>query len=328
MRFFILITVTSNHSHNHSHGIDRAAQSRVLWISFVVNALYMGVELVGGILFHSLALLADAVHMFSDVAGLGIALIALRLLQRPRSAKHTYGLQRAEVLGALFNGLLLLAVAGWIIYEAIRRFGEPQDVMGGGLLVVAVIGLMVNLGSALILAVQAGASLNMRGAVVHMSVDAAGSVGVIIAALAVILYKANWVDPAVSLLIAGLVLWSVYGLLRDTVNVLLEGAPRGLNLEKIQHTLTKVDGVKTLHHLHVWNLASDTPALSAHVVLEGKINLHAAQLKSDELEGLLQAKFGIDHATLEMECHDCEIVSETSHAVREMVESSSGARWR
>ena len=296
----------------HRHRVGRDAQKKALWLALLANASYMVVEAVGGIVFNSLALLADAGHMFSDVAGLAIALAAQRLLDRPTSDKHSFGLQRAEVLGALLNALLLLAVVIWVVYEAIHRLSSPQDIAGGGLLIVAVIGLAVNAGSAVLLARNTGHSVNMRGAFIHMAADAAGSVGVIVAAVAVLAFGAVWVDPAVSILISALILWSTWGLFRDAIHVLLEGTPRGIKPEAVKQALLGSPGVESVHHLHIWNLASDTPALSAHVVLGEKLGLHEAQLRGDALKKTLADKFGIEHATLEVECHDCQVVVQPS----------------
>lgn len=295
---------------HHHHGVGRATQRRALWISLGANAGFLVAEVFGGLAFHSLALLADAAHMVSDVAGLAIALVAQRLLDRPATPKHSYGLQRAEVLGAQANGLTLVAVAGWIILEAIHRIGQPSDVAGGGLLVVATLGLAVNLGSALLLARAQGDSLNMRGAFVHMAVDAAGSVAAIAAGIAVLGWNANWVDPLMSILIAVLVLWSAWGLLRDTANVLLEGTPRGMDATAVEAALANSDDVETVHHLHLWNLASDVPALSAHLVLRGEPDLHEAQASGARLKTMLDERFGISHATLELECHPCDPVTD------------------
>jgi cobalt-zinc-cadmium efflux system protein len=278
---------------------------RALWWSLGANAIFMVVEIAGGVAFSSLALLADAAHMGTDVVGLGIALVAQVLMARPASERHTYGLQRAEVLGALANGILLVAAAGWIFYAAIRRIGAPADVDGAGVVMVATLGLAVNLGSALLLRRSQGRSLNLRGAYLHMMLDAAGSVGAIIAGLAVVIAGAEWVDPLMSILIGLLVLWSTWSLLRDTINVLLEGVPRGLDVGAVEASLTSAPGVQEVHHLHVWDLASDMPALSAHVVLDGEPTLHDAQLQGDALKSMLVERFGIAHATLELECHDC-----------------------
>jgi cobalt-zinc-cadmium efflux system protein len=285
----------------------RGAQRKALVLALTFNAVFLVAEVLGGIAFGSLALLADAAHMTSDVVALVIALIAKRLLDRPATARHSYGMQRAEVLGAQANAIALLAVTGWIVYEAIDRIGQPTDVAGGGLLVVATLGLVVNLGSASMLARARGGSLNMHGAYVHMLADAAGSVGAIAAGIGVVVWGADWLDPVMSLLIAGLVLWSTWGLLRDTAHVLLEGAPTGIDPREVEAAVADHAGVEAVHHLHLWNLASDVPALSAHVVLPGdEVTLHEAQRTGDQLKVLLEERFGIEHATLELECHACE----------------------
>lgn len=293
------------------HGFDvRSSQRRALWIALVINAVYMVAEVIGGLAFNSLALLADAGHMLSDVVGLGIALIAQGLVTRPASARHTFGFQRAEVLGALANGAILVAVVGWIFFEAATRISDPEAVAGTGLLLVALVGLAVNVVSAVVLARARGRSLNMRGAFLHMVFDAAGSVAVVVAALAIIGWGARWVDPVASFVIGGLVLWATWDLLRDSVHVLMEGAPSGLDAQQVERALAAQGGVESVHHLHLWNLASDTPALSAHVVLGEDDSLHDAQNRSDVLKGLLHERFGIEHATLELECHPCAEVAE------------------
>ena len=284
----------------------RAGQRGALVVTLVINAAFLVVEVVGGVAFHSLALLADAAHMFTDVAALAIALVALTLTARPSTARLTFGLERAEVLGALVNGLTLLAASGWIVFEAIRRIGDPADVEGAGVLVVASIGMVINVASALVLLRSQGRSLNMRGALVHMVMDAIGSAGAIVAALAVLLWDATWADPLASLAIAGLVVYSGFRLLADTVHVLLEGTPSGMDRTEVEATLLAEAGIDAVHHLHLWSLASDVPALSAHVVLGGEVSLHEAQQRGDDLKQVLAQKHGIIHATLELECHACE----------------------
>lgn len=278
---------------------------RALRLSLAANAAFLVIEVIAGLAFGSLALLADAAHMGSDVAALGLALVAQRLVLRPATARHSYGLQRAEVLAAQLNGLGLVVVTAWVFYEAVRRFGEAPDVSGGGLLAVALTGLAVNGFSARLLARAGGRSLNMRAALIHMAADAASSLGAAAAGAAVLVWGAVWADPAVSVLIGLLVLWSAWGLLREATHVLLEGTPQGLDVTAVEAALTAEDGVELVHHLHVWNLASDTPALSAHVVLRGGMSLHDAQACADGLKGMLADRFGIDHATLDLECHPC-----------------------
>lgn len=292
-------------THSHASSSWRLVQRRALWTALVLNAGFMIAEVIGGLAFNSLALLADAAHMLSDVVGLGIALYALRLAERPASVRHTYGFQRAEVLGAVANGITLIAVVAWIFLEAFRRLADPEAVEGAGLLVVATLGLMINLGSAMLLNSARGGSLNMRGAFIHMASDTTGSVAVIVAAVAVIVWGATWVDPAASFAIGLLILWATWGLLRDTAHVLMEGAPKGMDVQAVETALEEEPGVQAVHHLHVWNLASDVPALSAHVILADDETLHDAQVRGERLRSMLHDRFGIGHATLELECHPC-----------------------
>ena len=295
----------AGHAHGHHHGPPRGLQRRALWLALAANGAFMVVEAIGGIAFSSLALLADAAHMLSDVAGLAIALVALQLLSRPATRTHSFGLQRAEVLGGQVNALLLLGAAAYIVYEAVQRIGSPADIDGGGMLVVAVLGLLVNVGSAWLLARSKGQSLNMQGAFLHMVLDAAASVGAIIAAVAVIVWNADWVDPAISIVLSVLVVWSAWSLLRDTTHVMLEGTPRHVDLEAIEAALVGETSVSAVHHVHAWSLASDVTALSAHVVLDDVESLHDAQEEGERLKSLLHDDFGIDHTTLELECHPC-----------------------
>lgn len=300
----------------HDHGAPtQARQRRVLWIVLVANAVALVGEAVAGTVFGSLALLADAAHLLSDVGGLAIALVAHTLMTRPPSARHSFGLQRAEILGAQANGVLLVASAGWISYEGVRRLLDgATGVQGTGLLVAASAGLVVNVVSALALARVAGKSLNLRGALVHMAADAAGSVAAIAAGVAVVVADATWVDPAASLVIAVLVLWAAWGLLREAAHVILEGTPEGVDLGEVRDAISAAPGITGVHHLHVWSLASDLPALSAHVVIEGEVDLHEAQARGDELRSMLEDRFGVGHATLELECHDCESAEEADGA--------------
>ena len=294
-------------AHDHgptTTGNDARAQ-RALWIALTANAGYLVVEVIGGIAFNSLALLADAAHMGSDVAGLIIALIAQSLIRRPASIRRTFGLRRAEALGAQANAVLILAAAIWIFIEAAQRIGDPPEVAGGGLLVIATIGLGVNLGSAIILARASGRNLNMRGAFVHMAADTAASIGAITAGIGILVFGAEWLDPAMSFGIGLLIVWSAWGLLRDSTNVLLEAAPRGIDPAEITAALCDVDGVEGVHHLHVWEIGSDLPALSVHVVVADEPPLHEAQILGDGLRALLAHRFGIQHTTIELECHDC-----------------------
>jgi cobalt-zinc-cadmium efflux system protein len=291
-------------SHGHATG-DSDRGRRALWIALGLNTGFLGAEVAGGLAFGSLALLADAAHMGSDVVGLVVALVAERLSRRPATKRHSFGWRRAEVLGALANAVTLLVVVGWIVIEAIRRLPAPQPVEGGPVLLIAAIGLGVNAGSAVVLMRVAGRNLNLRGAFLHMVADAAGSAGVIVAAIVVIGTGAEWADPAVSLLIAGLILWSTWKLLRGVVLVLLEATPPDLDPDSVAATLAADDAVDGVHHLHLWSVASNESALSAHLVLAGAPTLHEAQAAGDRLKDVLHHRYNITHSTLELECHPC-----------------------
>jgi cobalt-zinc-cadmium efflux system protein len=303
----------AHHDHaGHGSGPSRVHQRRALVLALVLNGGFLVVEVVGGLVFGSLALLADAGHMLSDVVALGVALVAHGLVARPATARHSFGLQRAEVLAAQANAVLLLAVSGWVVFEALSRIGDPYDVDGAGMLVVGLLGLAANVASMVVLGRAAGESLNLRGALLHMTADAAGSVGVLVAAVAVLVADATWVDPAASLGIAALVAISAWRLLRDTTHVLLEGTPAGVDPDTVTAAIVADADVDAVHHLHLWHLASDTTALSAHVVLRDKDSLHDAQVVGDRLKHLLAERFDVGHATLELECHACEPAPELS----------------
>jgi len=230
--------------------------------------------------------------------------VAQALAGRAPSDNYTFGLRRAEVMGALLNAAMLLAVAAWVVVEASRRIGDPPDVSGWGVLVLGAAGLLVNGGCALLLHRSADRSLNVRGATLHLMGDAAGSVGVVVAGVAVVLWSADWVDSAVSYLIAGLLLRTGAGLVRRTTRVLLEGTPPGIDVRDLSTLITAHEHVNGVHHLHVWSVDSLTVALSAHVEVAAD-SLHDAQIVATELERQL-ALSGVDHATLALECHPCD----------------------
>jgi cobalt-zinc-cadmium efflux system protein len=273
--------------------------------ALVANASFLAVEVVGGFVFGSLALLADAAHMATDVVVLAIAYAALRIAQRPPTERHTYGFARTEVLVAQANGLLLFAGAVVVIVEAIRRLGNPPDIVASGVIVIGVLGLIVNLASAGALYSHAHANLNVRGAFWHLVSDALGSIGVIVAGVGVAVFNAEWLDPVVSIGISLLVVAAAWHLLRDAGRVLLEAVPANLDAASVRDALTAAPGVEAVHHLHLWTMGSEQPALSAHVVLTGPLSLHEAQLRAGALKDMLGEQFGIDHATLEVECHAC-----------------------
>ncbi len=293
----------------HSHvprGELLARQRRALWISVGANSVLLAVQVAVGLVVGSLALLADSLHNASDVVALVIALIGQALASRPPTARRSYGLARAEVLAALLNGTVLVALTIWVVVEAVGRFADPPELSPGPLALVGLIGLLVNGASAWLLSRSAGDNLNLRAAFWHLVADALGSFGVVVAAAALWWFDAAWVDPAVSILISVLVLAGVWRLLVDTVGVLLESTPAGIDVDEVSAALADLPGVGAAHHLHIWAVDSQTTALTAHLTMGEGVDLHRAQEVTAQARAMLAERFGIDHATLESECHDCE----------------------
>lgn len=289
------------HAFEHGGDIARPGRRRALGWALGVNIALLVAELVGGFVFGSLALLAEATHLVSDVAGLAIALGALVLTARPVSARHSFGFARAEVMAAQVSALLLLAAGVWILIEGIARLREPAPVNGGGLAAVAALGLIVNGGSAIMLHRAQGASLNMRASFVHLATDAVGSLAAVLAGLVILGWGWLRADSVASIATAVLVLWTGWGLLRDSTHVLMEGAPRNLDPDQVAAAITGVESVVDVHHLHLWNLASDVPALSAHVGLAGSPTLHQAQQSAAAIRDALAQAFDLTNVTLELE---------------------------
>ena len=289
------------HAIEHGTDIGRPGQRPALGWALGVNTALLVVEIAGGIVFGSLALLADAAHLVSDVAGLGIAMGALVLTARPVSARHSFGFARAEVMAAQVSAVLLLGAGVWILLEGVGRLGDPVPVQGAGLAAVATLGLLVNAGSAVAIHRAQGQSLNMRASFVHLATDAAGSLGALLAGLAIWAWGWASADTIVSMATAGLVLWTGWGLLRESTHVLMEGVPRGLDPATVLAAIRQVDGVVEAHHLHLWNLASDVSAASAHIVLSGQPTLHQAQQTGAQVKAALAEHFALTNVTLELE---------------------------
>jgi cobalt-zinc-cadmium efflux system protein len=288
----------AGHGHAHGLGARAAADRRALGAALALVLGFAGVEAVGGLLADSLALLADAAHMLSDAFSLALALGASWLAGRPATPERTFGYRRAEILAALVNGALLVALAVWIVVEAVRRLGTPPDVAGGAMLAVGAVGLAVNVAAARILWRAGGESLNVRAALRHVLADLLGSVGVLAAAVLVLVAGWDRADPIVSLAIALLVLASAWSVLRDATGILLESAPAGLDVAQLGNAMTTHPGVVGVHDLHVWTITSGFPSLSAHVVVEPGADCHEIRA---ELESLLRERFELDHTTLQVE---------------------------
>jgi cobalt-zinc-cadmium efflux system protein len=282
--------------HDHGHGGRRKADRKALRIALALTFTFMVVEIAGGLITGSLALLADAVHMLSDNFSLVLALVAIGLASRPPTPQRSFGWQRAEILAALANGILLAVVSVWILWEAYGRLETPEPVKGPGMLAVAALGAVVNIIAFKVLSPGSGESLNVAGALRHVLADLAGSVGAIVAAVVIILTGWDQADPIIGGLIAILIAFSAIPIIRDSLRVLLEETPAGMNAEEIGKAMAAAPGVESVHDLHVWEITSGFPALSAHVVVGTEEDCHARRA---ELEAMLKERFGIGHTTLQ-----------------------------
>lgn len=292
-----------DHSHGHAHG-GGAGRTRRLAIVLALSAAYMLAEAVGGYMTNSLALLSDAGHMLTDVAAIGLSMAALWFGSRPAPAEKTYGYYRVEILAAFVNGVTLVVLALVVIYEAYRRFFEPPEVASGEMMVIAAGGLVVNLVSAWILAGNhdhCGRTLNEHGAFLHVVGDALGSVGALVAGG--LMWSRGWyvADPIISVVIALLIIVSSYTLIREAVNVLLEGTPAHINIAAVKAALLEIDDVLDVHDLHVWSITSGRDALSAHVVCDCECYNKALV---ERVRRELHERFGISHLTIQLETPD------------------------
>ena len=284
----------AGHSHDHTAG----ANAKMLGWALALTSTYLVAEVIGGFVFNSLALLSDAAHMLTDVAALVIALIAIKIGGRAPDDKRTFGYRRFEILAATFNAVLLFVIAIYIFVEAIRRFTEPQEIQSWGMLIVAAIGLVVNLVSMRLLMAGKEGSFNVKGAYLEVWADMIGSVGVILGALAIKFTGWTWVDPVVAVLIGLWVLPRTWILLRDTTNVLLEGVPGGLKLVEIRSAVAAIPGVAGLHDLHVWSMSNDDVNATLHVTLAEGADADSVR---QAVCGLLVDRFGIEHNTIQTE---------------------------
>jgi cobalt-zinc-cadmium efflux system protein len=282
------------HAHDHGH---RAQSTRALALVLGLTGAYTVCEIVGGWLTGSLALLADAGHMLGDSAALALALVAAWLAGRPATPERSFGNRRAEILAALANGVALAVIAIWVFIEAVRRLDNPREILGGWMLVVALVGLVVNAVAAIILS-RAGDNLNVRAALRHVFADLAGSVGVIIAALVVITTGWERADAVASMAIGVLILGSSWSIVRDSVSILLEATPEGIDADEVGRRMAALEGIVEVHDLHIWTITSGFPTLSAHVLVRRGDDCH---LRRRELEQLLEREFGLEHTTLQVE---------------------------
>ena len=303
-----------SHDHTgHSHGLVRAdeiagvSDARLLWAVGLNQLLTVG-QVVAGLLSGSIALLSDAAHNFNDANALLIAYIARRISKKDANERYTFGYRRAEMIGALINLTLLAVIGLYLVHEGINRLFQPEEIVGWMMAATAVLALIVDVGTALLLWRMSRGSLNVRAAFIHNIVDALGSVAVLIGAAAIIWLDWVWVDAAITLLIAGYVLWQVVKMFPQATRVLMEGAPLGLDLDALIADVKEIDGVEGLHHLHVWELDQQHRALEAHVLIPESRTGNLETIKR-QIKACLSEHYGIEHSTLEFEVdgsEDCD----------------------
>lgn len=300
------MTSSSSHSHSHSHLHDVAQQatSRLSWSLFITLA-FVAIEAAAGYFANSLALLTDAAHNLTDVIALGLSWFAIRLTAQPANARKTYGYHRAGILVALVNSTTLVLISIGIFYEAYKRFISPPEVQSGILIGVGLIAVVVNLVTALLVHRGSENDLNLRSAFVHLMGDVISTIGAVIAGVIIYFTGANWLDPFVSVLIGFLILYNAWGILRDAVDILLESTPRDVDLKKMVSEITEVDGVLGVHDLHVWSLTQNLRTMSAHILTED-ISVSAGSRIQGEINELVYHRYNIAHATLQLECVDCD----------------------
>ncbi|HTQ78948.1 MAG TPA: cation diffusion facilitator family transporter [Thermoanaerobaculia bacterium] len=304
----------AGHGHaGHHHGPSPGeANFRRFVVVLILSAVYMAAEAVGGYLSHSLALLADAGHMLSDVGALGLSLFAIWVARKPPNSRQTYGFHRTEILAALINGATLIAISVYICVEAWNRFKEPHEVQGPLMMAVAVGGLVVNFAALFILNGGRGDNLNMRGAWLHTLADALGSLQAVVAGGLIWAFGWRLADPIASVLISLLILWSSWSLVKETVAVLMESAPGHIDVDEVRQAILAVDDVRGVHDLHVWTITSGRESLSAHVVTADGLGQRGLL---SEIRRALHDRFGIHHVTIQVEaeghdpCHGCDALS-------------------
>ncbi|MED4204536.1 cation diffusion facilitator family transporter [Neobacillus mesonae] len=287
------------HGHGHSHGHSHTSNKKALFSAFLLIAAFMVVEVIGGFLTNSLALLSDAGHMLSDAAALGLSFFAIKLGEKAVSQEKTYGYKRFEIIAAALNGLTLIVISLFIFYEAIHRFFAPPEVQSTGMLIISVIGLLVNIVAAWILmSGDKDENLNVRSAFLHVIGDMLGSVGAIIAALLIMFFGWGIADPIASVIVAVLILISGWRVMKDSFHILMEGAPTQINSNDVKAALQKVPLVQEVHDLHIWTITSGYPVLSCHITIANN-GIHDEILAQSQK--ILHDEFHIEHSTIQVE---------------------------
>jgi cobalt-zinc-cadmium efflux system protein len=292
------------HDHDHSGpSVGAPSNNAAFAIGVALNLGFVGAEVFYGLAAHSLALISDAGHNLSDVLCLLLAWGAMHLTKSAPTRRRTYGWRRSSILAALINAVILLVVVGGITVEAVRRLAHPEEVAGGTIMAVAAIGIVINTITALLFMAGRKRDLNFKGAFLHMAGDAAVSVGVVIAALAIRMTGWHWLDPAVSLGIGAVIVWGTWGLLRESINLSMDAVPEGIDPDAVESYLANLVGVTAVHDLHIWAMSTTEVALTVHLVME---EAPRSDLFLHDVADVLRERFGIGHATTQIECGDCD----------------------
>lgn len=292
------------HSHSHSPTLDATTAQRLL-LALGITLAFVFFEAVAGVFANSLALLTDAAHNLTDVLALGMSWYAIRVALRPANASKTFGYHRVGILVALGNTLTLVFISLYIFYEAAQRLLHPMPVQDGVLIIVALVAFFVNGGTALLVRRGSENDLNQRSTFIHLAGDALATLGAFVAGIGIAFTGWDWLDPLASILIAALILWNVFGIMRESLDILLESTPRDVDVRQVVGTITTVPGVRGVHDLHVWSLAQNLRALSAHILTDDMSISEGARVQRD-INAILHERFGIAHATLQLECFGCE----------------------
>ncbi|MDN5638005.1 MAG: CDF family zinc efflux transporter CzrB [Staphylococcus equorum] len=296
---------SEHHGHNHAHGHVHTNNKKILLISFLIIGIFMIVEIIGGFVSNSLALLSDGIHMFSDTISLGVALLAFIYAERHANKHKTFGYKRFEILAALFNGVTLFVIGIIIIVEAIGRFFDPQEVQSTEMFIISVTGLIVNIIVAYLMFKGGDTShnINMRGAFLHVIGDLLGSVGAIIAAVLIWNFNLTIADPIASIIVSVLIIKSSWGITKSSLNILMEGTPSDVNMNQVFSMITEEEKIKNIHDCHVWTISNEMNALSCHAVVPNTMTIEEGEVLLNRLEHKLE-HLNIQHMTIQLETTD------------------------
>ncbi len=296
--------INHQHKHRHSHAKNLRGK-KLLWVTLLNFSISL-VQVVGGIISNSLSLISDAIHNFGDTSAIFIAFLAGKHANKKPDARKTFGYKRAEILAALFNAVVLIAICVFLFVEAYERLKNPQAIKGGIMLSVAVFGLLANLISVLVLQKEKSRNLNIRAAYLHLLGDTLSSVAVIVGGISILIWQVYWLDPLITVAVGVYIIYHTLGILRQTVDILMQATPRHIDVKKIKQSVETLSQVENIHHLHVWQMDDEQIHLEAHLNMDKDLSLSETQAVRHEVETLLKNQFGISHITLQIEYKGCE----------------------